>query len=45
MMIRIVRRGRGALARSSYPIRAAPATRMRIGCDFAVALAFVFYEE
>jgi hypothetical protein len=42
MMIRIVRRGHG-VARSSYPIRAAPATR--IGCDFAVALTFVFYEE
>jgi len=45
MMIRIVRRGRGALARSSYPIRVAPATRVRIGCRLAAALAFVFYEE
>jgi hypothetical protein len=48
MMIHIVRRGRFGTAHFgavSYPIRFAPATRMRVGWGFAAAPAFVFREE
>jgi hypothetical protein len=48
MMIQIVRRGRFGTARSgavSYPIRFAPATRMRVGWGLAAAPAFFFLEE